>query len=438
MHTYEETLRYLDSFVNYEKIGLEKIGGKSFDLDRLRGVLKKLDDPQRSYCSAHIAGTKGKGSVCAFTSSILRESGYRVGLYTSPHLVTPTERISINGDPISREDLASVVGELREIIPNAASGFSFFEVFTLIAMLYFSKNDVDFAVFETGMGGRLDATNVIDSKVCGISPISYDHMHVLGEKIEQIASEKAAIIKNEAYCISSPQCEPALDVIRKRCEEQNSELSLVGKDITCDMISCGVEGSTFDLITPKGEYKECRTGLLGNFQIENCATAVGICERLIDDKIDVDNFKRGIERAFIPGRMEILSRDPVILIDGAQNGESASRLKYSVEQIFKYDKLILLLGLARDKDIKNVCQELAPLASEIVLTRASVSRSADPLLIRGYLAGEKAKITSDVKEGLGVALKLAGKNDLILATGSFYVIGEVRELLVSTRAPEHK
>ena len=431
MPTYNETLKYLDAFVNYEKTGFDGLK-KDFDLDKLRAVLKKMGDPHRDYRSAHVAGTKGKGSICAFTSSILEEAGYCVGLYTSPHLATVAERVKINNKNIEKEDLVRVIDRLRKHIgPAPDKEFTFFEIYTLAAMLYFSMKKVDFAVFETGMGGRLDATNVVDAEVCGMAPVSYDHTHVLGSRIEQIAREKSAIIKRGARCVSSPQRSRVLQVIERRCAEKEASLSLVGKDITYNVSSSDEEGNYFDVYGEAGHYAKCRMRMLGDFQVANCATAIGICEQLLGpEKNNRDAFRKGIERVFIPGRMEILSRRPFVVIDGAQNGDSAARLKNSVERIFRYDRLILLVGISRDKDIESVCAQLAPLADEIVLSRASVSRAADPGLIRGYIKGRRVTMTKDVKEGLGAAFSLAGKNDVILATGSFFLIGEVRKMIL--------
>jgi len=406
---YKQALKYLDSFINYEQIGLDN-PGMDLDPGRLRNVLKRMKDPHRDYPCVHVAGTKGKGSVCAFTSSILEKSGYRVGLFTSPHLVTVRERIKINGRIIGKSDLAGVVERLKEYIDPRVVGkeLTYFEVLTLAAILYFSLQKVDYAVFEVGMGGRLDATNVIDAKVCGISPVSY-----------------------------SPQRQPALRVIKDRCRDEDASLSLVGKDITCSTLHLDEKGSCVDIAGLNGYYEKCRINMPGDFQPSNCATAVGICEQLLGAKgIDEDALKKGISSAFIPGRMEVICRRPLVVIDGAQNGDSAERLKYSVEQIFKYDRLILLLGFSRDKDIKTVCRHLVPVADEVVLTRASVDRAADPHLIRGYIKGKSVRITSDVKEALGVAFSRAGKNDMILATGSFFVIGEVRGLLVGAQSED--
>ena len=431
MLSYSATLSYLDSFVDLEKTGFEGFK-KEFDLDKLRAVLKRLGEPQRKYRSVHVAGTKGKGSICAFTSSILEAAGYRVGLYTSPHLSTPAERISVNGKMISKADLVRVVDHLRRYLGcSAEQKFTFFEIYTLMAISYFSMKKVDFAVFETGLGGRLDATNIIDAEVCGLSPVSYDHMHVLGGRLEQIAGEKAAIIKRGAHCVSSPQRASVMRVIEKKCREENATLALVGTDINCNIKSVGEKGSCFDLSGTDGEYKKCRTVMPGAFQVLNSATAVGICEELLRGTCGKkEAFKKGISRTFVPGRMEVLCRRPLIIIDGAQNGDSAGQLKHSIEHIFKYDRLILLLGISRDKDIRGVCRALSGLADEIILTRASVDRAADPNLIKGYFRKTRARVTQNAKEALGAALSVSTKKDLILATGSFYLIAEVRELIL--------
>ncbi|MFC1644026.1 bifunctional folylpolyglutamate synthase/dihydrofolate synthase [Candidatus Omnitrophota bacterium] len=430
MPTYKQALEYLNSFTNYEKIGFNNIE-KEFDLMRLRKVLKKLGQPHRDYRAVHVAGTKGKGSICTFTSSILEEAGHRVGLFTSPHLSAPEERIKVNGKAIGKTDLVRTLEHLKKYLgPAAGREFTFFEVYTLMAILYFSMKKVDFAVFETGMGGRLDATNVIDAEVCGIAPVSYDHTQVLGGTLEKIAQEKAAIIKPGSCCVSSPQRASVLRVIAGRCRREGAALSVVEKDITYRPRRLDEEGSLFDIHGMKKRYEKCRTMMPGEFQITNCATAVGLCEKVLKEKdLTEDAVKKGVERAFIPGRLEALCRDPLVVIDGAQNAASAQELKYSVEQIFRYDRLILLLGISQGKDIKGVCRHLAPLADEIVLTRASSERAEDPYLIRGYIKGKQIKVTTSAKEALGMALHLAGEKDMILATGSFFLIGEIRNLI---------
>lgn len=433
MQSYEKAQEYLDSFVNYEKTGFSGLKN-NFDLAKLREVLSSLGNPQTTYRSVHVAGTKGKGSVCAFTSSILREAGFKVGLYTSPHLSEERERIQINGEVISEEDLTHALDLIKKSLPpEAEKTFSFFEVYTLLAIFYFSIKKVDFAVFEVGLGGRLDATNVIDAEVSAITPVSFDHMHVLGSTLEEIASEKAAIIKKGSVCISSPQREEALRVIKTKCDGEGTSLTLVEKDITYKLTKLTEECTRFDVKGLRKNYSACCTLLPGTFQVPNACTAIGICERLLGDE-DIDGvIKRGIEEAFIPGRMEVIAKSPRIIIDGAQNGESAEELKYSIEEIFKYDKLILLIGLSEDKDIKSFCEQLVPIADEVILTRSASKRAQDPSVIRGFVKGKPAKVTRNVKEALGLALSASGTNDLILAAGSFYLIGEVRNLILNKK-----
>lgn len=416
--------------MNYEKKGFEGIK-KELNLERVRSALKKLGRPDRDYPSVHVAGTKGKGSVAVFTRSILSETGYRTGLFTSPHLSSPRERIQIDSGAISRKDLALTVELLMETLPESSPGeLTYFEIYTLLAMLYFSRQKVDAAVFETGLGGRLDVTNVIQPRVAAITPISYDHTGILGRTIKKIASEKAAIIKRGTRCVSSPQKPGALEVIEKRCLEVNAPLTLVGVDLAYTPKTMDPAGSVFNITTARSVYKDCRTVMPGEFQMENASAAAAICEDFCEKekKVDPRAVKRGIRKAFLPGRMEILGREPLMLIDGAQNAASCERLKYSVEHIFEYDRLILLLGVSRDKDIKGVCSALAPLADTIVLTRSAHERALNPEIIRGHIKKRDVKITASSREALGYALSKARKGDMILAAGSFYLIGEIRLL----------
>ena len=397
------------------------------NLDKLRKVLSSLKDPQKSFRSIHVAGTKGKGSVCTFISSILERSGHSVGLFTSPHITDVSERIKVNSEKISEQDTVKTFELLR---PHLGEGFldkfTFFEVYTLMAILHFSMKKVDFAVLETGLGGRLDATNVIDAEISAITPISYDHMDVLGNSLEEIAREKAGIIKQDRACVSAEQNNGVLDVIKKNCVERSAGLSVVGTDVKYDIKKSDEKGNLFDIKTGLHNYQRCRTSLLGDFQAENCAMAVGVCEKVLD-KIDPEKIAEGIENVFIPGRMETVGLSPRVVIDGAQNGDSMRRLRKSVEQIFKYDRLILILGISNDKDVKEICREIGPVADSIILTSSSSERALDPSIIRGYIRRKDAIVTHDTKEALGIAFSSAGKNDLILAAGSFYLIGEVRK-----------
>ncbi|MBD3296119.1 MAG: bifunctional folylpolyglutamate synthase/dihydrofolate synthase [Candidatus Omnitrophica bacterium] len=432
MTSYAETLRYLDSLTNYEKIGLEKSRGR-IELSRVRDVLEALGSPQAGYRIAHVAGTKGKGSVCAFTASMLESAGLRTGSYISPHLVTPLERISINGENISQSDFLDIVSRIKRVSGRTGLTLTYFEFLTVMAMEYFARGNADVAVLETGMGGRLDATNAVRADVSCITPVSYDHTHVLGESLEQIAAEKAGIIKKGSRCVISPQDDRVMDVIDRRCRKMGAEKVVVGEDIKWDVVSCDETGSVFDLYTSAAEIDQCGIGLPGRFQAENCAAAAGICQALPVEGLTPDAIRRGAGRAFIPARLEVVARDPMIVLDGAQNAYSAAALVRAVREIFRYDRVVLVLGLAGDKDMRGVCDELSRVADEVVLTRAENPRASDPAVIRGYLKGTAASLTFDTREALGRALSRAGKNDLILVAGSFYVAGEIRELIRNKR-----
>lgn len=431
MLTYTDALNYLDSFVNYERLGLSH-AKKEFGLAKIRKFLEDIGSPERCYVSVHVAGTKGKGSVATYVSSIIRAAGHSVGLFTSPHLITPRERIAVDGEMIPEDDLAAVVSDMKELIEGHPSPgeWTYFELFTVAAMMYFKKRGVEYAVFEVGVGGRLDATNVIEPKVAAITPVSYDHMNVLGTSLDRIAAEKAAIIKEGSVCVSAEQKPAALKEIKARCSEKNVPLVLVGKDIHSGVISMDEKGSVFNITTRRGVYEKARTLLAGDFQPANAAVAVGVCEELFKGKEpDAATVRRGIAAAYIPGRMEILARKPLVVIDAAHNEVSAERLKYSVERIFKYGKLILIAGFSNDKDIRSMCRVIGGLTDTIILTKAALSRAADPYIVRGYFKGKDVTVTTDVKEALGLALSMARDKDMILATGSFFVIGEVRKLL---------
>ncbi|MBU0683047.1 MAG: folylpolyglutamate synthase/dihydrofolate synthase family protein [Candidatus Omnitrophota bacterium] len=431
MKFYSQIVDYLQSFINYESIGFDKIKD-SFYLEKLFQVLKKAGNPQNDYKSIHVVGTKGKGSCSTFISFILREAGYNVGLFTSPHLISRRERIQVNNKIISESDFEDAFNRLQGYLGKEPEKiFTFFEIYTLIALLWFSMKKVDFAVIEAGLGGRLDATNVMKAEFCAISSISYDHIKVLGETLPEIAMEKVAVIKKNAYCVTMPQKETVMEIIQKKCVETNAVLSVVGRDINYEVKHMDQTGSSFDFYGKNSSCKNCRINMPGCFQVPNCTAALGICEYILKNRQNQKNIlKKGMANTFIPGRMEVLSTKPYVLIDGAQNADSAMNLKKSVEKLFDYDKLILILGVSKDKDVEGICRNLTPIADEIILTRAVASRAMDPFLIRGYIRGKRTQVTGNVKEALGVAFNVSGKHDMILVTGSFFVISEVREMVL--------
>ena len=441
--TYTEAVRYLETCTDYEQITAYHYR-ESFGLARFKNFLETIGNPQKRLNCIQVAGTKGKGSTCAFIAYILKESGFKVGIYTSPHLADFRERIRIlrpsatdktRRQPefegmIPRQELGRLVGKLKPAIEKfnkarRSTALSFFEALTALAFLHFKEARVDFAVLETGLGGRLDATNAVDSLVCAISPIGYDHTQQLGGSLVRIAREKAGIIKTGCrFVVSAPQEKDVLRVLRDKCTSLGARLFLVGKDIKWQR-----ENGGFALDGIGVRFPKLKTTLIGEHQIVNAASAVGTIEALrgYDLKIDPGSIKKGISRTHWPGRCEVIQRRPLVVLDGAQTANSAAALSKTIKENFKYRKLFLVFGISADKDIEGVAKHLAGLADRVILTKADIRRAATPAKLARYfnpvsVLGQAAS----VEEARARVLGLAGKQDLILVTGSLYVVGEFR------------
>ncbi len=434
--TYPEALEYLDSFINLEK--LDKYNYKvSFKLERMKRLAALLGDPQRSVRSIHIAGSKGKGSTASYVHSILGSSGFKIGLYTSPHLASLRERIRIGDELISEEDLAQILGQIRMAVESSMNDDrpTFFEIYTAIAFAYFKNKRVDLAVYEVGLGGRLDATNLIEPLVSAITPLSYEHTDKLGDTLKEIAIEKCGIIKTGSICVSAPQEEEALKVIEEACKEKKSRLILIGRDIKLRESASDEDSNTFGVSGPFGVYEDLKTSLIGPHQTVNAATAIGIIEalRLQNVTVPVDAVRNGIKNAKWPGRLEVIKRRPFVILDGAHNKASALILVEAVKKIFKYRKLILVLGVSKDKDINGILGQLLPESDTIILTKSKVlPRALDPVKIKEEISNMKNDVkdvilTGNTEEALSRALSVASPDDLILVTGSLFIVGEVRE-----------
>jgi len=434
--TYKEALRYLDSFINFEKSGGYNYK-QSFKLERMKRLAALLGDPQRSVRSIHIAGSKGKGSTASYVHSILGSAGFKTGLYTSPHLVSFRERIRIGSELISEGDLARILDRIKGAVESSMKDGrpTFFEIYTALAYIYFKERGADFAVYEVGLGGRLDATNLIEPLVTAITPLSYEHTDKLGHTLREIATEKCGIIKRGCICVSAPQEEEALKVIEDRCKEMKVRLILVGRDIKFEELASDENSNTFGVSGPFREYENLKTSLIGPHQMVNAVTAIGVIEALELQNVIVpeEAVRNGIRDAKWPGRLEVIDRRPFVLLDGAHNKASARILAEAVKKIFKYNKLILVFGVSKDKDVKGILEELIPLSGSIVLTKSKVpKRAMEPVKIKEEILNMKSNakdmiLTYNTEEALNGALSIARPEDLVLITGSLFIVGEVKE-----------
>ncbi|MCX8118346.1 MAG: bifunctional folylpolyglutamate synthase/dihydrofolate synthase [Desulfobacterota bacterium] len=416
---YQRSLNYL--------FGLEKYG-MIFGLKKIEAILEAVGNPHHDLQAIHIGGTNGKGSTAVMTASILQKEGYRVGLYTSPHLLRFTERIQIDGKEIEPEKVVELTEFLRERIEAAGVSppFTFFDFTTALALLYFREKMVDLAVLEVGLGGRLDSTNVVDPLVSVITNIGKDHEDVLGKGIMKIAAEKAGIIKKGRPLITAATQPGVIGLFAKICREKKAPFFQVGKEFR--FVSSGER--TFHYEGLHRKLWNLSLNLYGPHQLVNATTAIGTAE-VLDDlgyRISNDAIVEGLKTAHWPGRLELIQSMPRVLLDGAHNPEGALSLRAALERDFSYHRLILLIGIMKDKDIPGILRPLAPLADHIIFTRPKVERAAPPedLLKAAGRNGKKAEVVEDLKKAIDRALSLTGEDDLLCITGSLYTVGEAR------------
>ncbi|MBD3163853.1 bifunctional folylpolyglutamate synthase/dihydrofolate synthase [Candidatus Woesearchaeota archaeon] len=404
---YKQSLNNAVSMKNISWLYSLEGRGSVLGLDRVRHLLDKLGNPHENLTCIHVAGTNGKGSVCAILSSILKHSGFKVGMYTSPHLKRFTERFQLNSREILEEDVESLIQRVRPFVTDQ----TFFEVATAMAFLYFAGQDVDFLVLEVGLGGRLDATNVINPLVSIITNISLEHTQVLGETEEQIAYEKAGIIKQNVPVVTLAAGKP-LRIIKKIAAQNNSEL-FIPKYRRKD--------GTFDI----NSYKGLGLSLKGDFQMDNASLAITALKVLKNNGYEVssDSIKQGLQKAYWPGRMEFIGKN--ILVDCAHNPDAVSALKKEIEKVRKnYAKVISVVGIMKDKDKETMVRHISSFSDYMIFTRPKISRASMPEELASYTA-VKREIVYDVKKALKKAKRLAYPDDLIVVTGSVYTVGEV-------------
>jgi dihydrofolate synthase/folylpolyglutamate synthase len=431
--SYKAALEYLYSYVDFSMQKADTYSPERFKLERMQALVASMGNPQDTYPSIHVAGTKGKGSVCILCATALHETGYKVGLYTSPHLDDYAERIQIDGKFIPHSELAEMV-ELIKPYVAAIPELTTFEITTALAFMYFQLCKVDAAVIEVGLGGRLDATNVITPIVSIITSISYDHTQLLGDTLTQIAGEKAGIIKPGIPVVVSPQQEEARLVIERVCFDRGSALIQVGRNILYKNTSKSLDEQTIQVWSADGLHDpavEVTIPLLGAHQAANAATAYAALEIYSRDglKVDRDAIKRGFSEAFWPGRFEIIQRNPPVVLDCAHNRDSALKLHLTLEEYFPGKRIILVFGASEDKDIAGMLTELMPSVIELIAVKSFHPRAIDPdkLVELAQKFGHPIACIADIPQALDTALQTIGKDDLVLVTGSIFVVAEARK-----------
>jgi dihydrofolate synthase/folylpolyglutamate synthase len=399
-------------------------------LETIRQILDRLDHPEQQFPVIHIAGTNGKGSTAAFLASILQEGGYRVGLFTSPHLISYTERFRINGSEISEEALILLAERVLAVAPVEAT---FFEVTTALAFLYFAQERVDLAVMEVGMGGRLDATNAAPGILSVITPVSLDHCRYLGDTIREIAGEKAGVITGNGPVVCSTQDDAALSVVAARCTSTGSPLFRCGSEFRAEWRPDGLAyhglNSSVSRLTP---------GIPGDYQRDNAACALAAAELLAESgfPLELSSLTHGIAAASWPGRMELFPGPPRLLLDGAHNPAGVAALLASLAKI-KRERLFLITGLMADKDRDGVLGPLLSVADEVVTVNVDLPQASSAVELADFCSarGARAVAAGSVTQGLAAAANRAGPDDLLLVTGSLYLVGEARGVLLNQ--PSH-
>jgi dihydrofolate synthase / folylpolyglutamate synthase len=427
---YQEALDYLYSFVDYSLTRGFRFSPEKFDLGRMVAFLELLGNPHRSYPVIHVAGTKGKGSTAALIASALQAAGYRVGFYTSPHLQEYTERIQVNGQSISESRLVHLVEYVKPYVADVER-LTTFEITTAIGFLYFAREKVDVAVVEVGLGGRLDATNVVDPLLSVITSLSMDHMSVLGDTLEKIAFEKAGIIKSGKPVVSAIQKPEALQVIEQIAGERGCPLILVGRDSHYASGTHSLDGQSLEVWNNQGRRAHLTIPLLGQHQVENAATAFAALQVAAEKGLIVSDeaLRRGFASVRWPARFEVLRKEPLLIVDSAHNRDSALRLRQAMDDYLPGRPVVLLFGASEDKDIEGMFAELMPRVRYVVATQSVHPRAmeAAQLVELADKFGRPAEAVMPLEKALAAALKQAGSDAAVLAAGSLFIAAAVRE-----------
>ena len=431
---YTETIAYLYSLADYEKVRIERYTPETLDLSRVERLLAAVGNPHTRFPTVHIAGTKGKGSTAAMSEACLRAAGYRIGFYTSPHMHTFRERIQVDRRKIAREEVVALVEEVRPLIERTP-GVTYFEAITAIGFLHFARSKVEVAVVEVGLGGRLDATNVLMPEVSVITSLSLDHTYLLGNTLAEIAREKAGIIKPGIPAVSAPQRTEAIKVLEAVSQERGSSLTEVGRDWDYDPGSADLDGQAFTArrITGGGSELdgEYWIPLLGRHQLENATNAIAALDimRQRGFHIPIEAVHEGLRSVCWLGRLEILSRKPLVVVDGAHNSYSAQVLRRALEEWFPDQRWVLIFGASADKDVAGMLKVLLPISEYTIVTRSDHPRAAAPVELADVVAavGGGAEVSVNVRKSLRRGLALMDPASGLLVTGSTHLVADVHE-----------
>jgi dihydrofolate synthase/folylpolyglutamate synthase len=437
--SYKEAIKYLYARTNYETETALRYNVTTFNLDRMEKLLSLVGKPHKKITTVHIAGTKGKGSTATMLAKMLEANGYNVGLYTSPHVMHLHERIAVNSKMISEHEMLGLLNRIYAPVEKMSKteAPTFFEIMTAVAFMYFADMKTDIAVIETGLGGRLDSTNVIRPEVVGITSLSIDHQQQLGKTLSSIAKEKAGIFKRGVPVVSVQQEPEAMEVIRAQATAVKAPFSVTGQDID---FSYRFENSREHgphmrvcLSTPTSKFEHLRVPLHGRHQAINCGLALAMLDKLKSSGYEIDNEKtaEGLSKVWLAGRMEMVCDDPRIMIDGAHNAASIHALIHAIGQNIPYDSMVIIFGCNNDKDIPGMLDKLQYGADKVIFTRSSSVKAVPPEYLADMyteMCGKMCQSAAGLGEALQLAKSAVSKEDLICITGSFYLIGEAKVL----------
>ena len=434
---YNQALDYLYSYVDYSLKKSSELAKVHFELGRMRTLMEMLGNPQETYPIIHVAGTKGKGSTSALAASALTSAGYKTGLYTSPHLQDYVERIQIDGRPISHAQLVELVEELKPAVAKIPA-LTTFEITTALGLLYFARQNAQAAVIEVGLGGRLDATNVVTPRVAVITSLSYDHMAVLGNTLTLIAGEKAGIIKAGIPVVSAPQPDEALVVLERISAERNAEFTLVGREVTFEGMEHSLDGQTLKILDQHSSTANplqgrepksviLRIPLLGMHQVVNAVTAYTALQKS-GLSLSEAAIQKGFAEVRWPCRFEVLRREPAVVLDSAHNADSARRLRQTLDDYFPGRPVVWVFSILEDKDADGMLAELKPRLMQVIATQTEHPRvlEAEKIVRLVQPSGIPVELVRPGSAALDRAMELAGERGIVLVAGSVAFAGEMK------------